>query len=397
MSPNSLPDVSGTKILDSNDLSKEDIVDLLSAEDEGEVKEDKEIKEDGEEDKEIKLEEEKEIEIDDEVDLVVPPRRQEILKKYPTVFKDFPFLEVAMFKSKQYTELLPTIDDAKEAIDKAETLDKFENDLSNGDIGNILSAAKKNDKAFSKIVDNYLPSLARVDQQAYLHIVGNMMKHTIINMVQEAKSSQNEALQEAAQILNQFVFGTSKFTEPKNLSTQDTEGDKQRTEIQEERAQFMRESFESKRDDLNTKISNVLKSTVDGHIDPKSSMTDYVKKNATRDALDNLDNLIHQDKNFVKTLDKLWEKAFQTRFSEMSIKAIRSAYLSKAKTLLPSVIQKARNDALKGLGKRATDDDKEEQPNRGVVSPGRASTTNRSTKKDEIPKGMSNKDFLMQD
>ena len=41
------------------------------------------------------------------------------------------------------------------------------------------------------------------------------------------------------------------------------------------------------------------------------------------------------------------------KFDKESTDRIKSAYLSKAKTLLPSVIKKARNDALRGLGRNA--------------------------------------------
>lgn len=408
MSPNSQPETK-VPLGGSNDLTKDDIIDLLSNDDENELKSELEPEkkiEKEEKEEELKKEEEPEkdeieIKVDEEeeepVELVTPFKRKEILKKYPEIFKDFPYLEKAYYSDQQYKEILPTLDDAKEAIEKAEILDRFENDLASGNIENILAATKEHgQKSFNKVVDNYMSALAKVDSQSYHHIVGNLIRHTIVEMVQEAKDSDSEALQQAAQILHQFIFGTSKFSNPKNLSNDSTdETNKERTEIQHERAQFIKETFETKRDDLNAKITGALKSTIDNHIDPKQSMTDYVKKNAVRDALDNLDVLIQRDTNFVKTLDKLWEKAFKDKFSETSIRNIRSAYLSKAKTLLAPVIQKARNDALKGLGKRKTEDNEEETDRRGPVSPSRASTT--KTKKDEIPKDMSNKDFIMQD
>lgn len=393
----------------SSELSIDGIVDLLNQDDteleiddktlKGKEKEETDEDEDKDKDKEkedepeIKLKEDEE-EIDDKVNLVTPFRRKDILKKYPEVFKDFPYLEKAYFRDQQFTELLPTIDDAKSAIEKAEAFDKFESQILSGNIDDVLTVVKEQDsKSFAKMVDNYLPALAKVDQNAYYHVLGNVMKNTIISMVKESRNSKNEALQTAAQILNQFVFGTSEFTKPENLSG-DTD-DEAKNELQQERAQFIKEAFETKRDDLNHKISNVLKSTVDSHIDPRQSMTDYVRKNAVRDALDSLETLMHQDPKFQPTIDKLWERAFKERFSKNSMDGIRSFYLSKAKTLLPSVIQKARNDALKGLGKRMKDDEEEETDRKGPIA--RVASTTQRTKKDEIPKNMRTIDFLMQD
>ena len=55
----------------------------------------------------------------------------------------------------------------------------------NGDIiFRSTSSEKENQEAFNKIADNYLPALKKVDQQAYYHVLGNVIKDTIITMVQ---------------------------------------------------------------------------------------------------------------------------------------------------------------------------------------------------------------------
>jgi hypothetical protein len=127
-------------------------------------------------------------------------------------------------------------------------------------------------------------------------------------------------------------------------------------------------------------------------------MTDYVKKNASRDAMDTLDNLINQDSRFKSLVDKLWERAFHEGFTRESTDRIRSAYVSKAKTLLPAVIKKARNEALRGIGKRVRDDEETStSERRGPIAPGKPRSLQsggKINKASEIPKGMSTLDFL---
>ncbi len=173
-------------------------------------------------------------------------------------------------------------------------------------------------------------------------------------------------------------------------------------EYQQQNQQRIYTQFESVKDDLQTKADNVLKSTIDSHLDPKGTMTDYVKSHATKEAFDNLENLISKDARFRSILDKLWEKAFQSNFDKPTTDRIKSAYLSKAKTLLPSVIKKARNDALKGLGSRSTDDTEELQltsDKKGPITPGRSTGPSSGKYKNakDIPRGMSTLDVLMKD
>jgi hypothetical protein len=371
-----------------------------------EADEDEEKIGDKEEEKELELEDDEEPD-EEELELITPVSRKAILKKYPTIFKDFPYIEKAIYREQAYTELLPTIEDAKEVVERVKNFDRFEQEVLSGSSESLLKTVKDTDPAaFNKIVDNYLGNLQKVDQPAYFHVVGNVVKSTILSMAREARASQNDNLLGAAQILNQFVFGGSDFVPPTNLSGEpNKEVDSEKNRLQAERAEYMKERFESSLEDLSGRVKNILKSTITQHIDPSNDMTDYVKKNAVKDALENLEELIEADSRFGTMKDKLWMKAVESNFNQKSLNAIRNAYLSKSKSLLKSVIQKSRNDALKGQGKRSKND-RDDVDTRPRTSQSRSANREESDrdrndtrplKKGEIPRGMSNRDFIMSD
>jgi len=410
------------------DMSKEDMIDFMASDDDtdvidipkpkGKEKEepkepkgkvditeddtDKEDEEDDVDDELKDIEDELKGPTEEDLELVTPVRRREILKKYPNLFKDFPYLEKAYYREQQFTELLPTIEDAKQAVAKSQTLDKFEADvIGEGNLTNILKAVKEeNPESFHKIADAYLTTLADVDQNAYMHVLSNVSKHTIIAMVQEAQRSNNEPLRLAAQILNQFVFGSSEFTPPSQLSKEKPKDGKPDAQ-QQQQQEWTKRQFDTTLSDLNTRVNNTLRNTIEANIDPRSSMTEYVKRNACRDALDQLNELIGQDTRFKSLVDKLWEKAFEDGFSKESTDRIKSAHLAKAKSLLPTVIKKARNEALRGMGKRVSDDTSDEKDRKGPIRPGRPSSKATDGKTDkgkvEIPRGMSTLEFLNSD
>src|SRR6187399_3217989 len=144
---------------------------------EGEGKETEDEEKDEEVDELKELEEELEGPKEEDLELTTPVRRREILAKYPQLFKDFPYLEKAYYREQQFTELLPTIQDAKTAVEKARFMDDIDQSLMSGDITTVLEAAKsENSDAFYKIADNYLPTLKKVDSQAYYHVLGNVVK-----------------------------------------------------------------------------------------------------------------------------------------------------------------------------------------------------------------------------
>lgn len=379
---------------------------------------DKEVPQAKPEKKEVKTPEEEPEESDDELELIepdediekldlakpedveveAPPRKKEILKEYPELFKKFPFLEKMMYRDRQYSELFGSFDDAREVADKSENFNNFESQLLAGNTEDILKGVKDSDeKAFNIIVDDYLPTLAKVDKEAYFHVVGNLNRRLIMEMVQEANDTNNDDLKQAALLVNQFVFGSSKFTAP--TLRVDKREEAKTSEVEQERLSFTRERFETARDDLQTRVDNTLRATISDYIDPKSAMSSYVKKNAVSDAMKILTSSIASDGSVVKNLDRLWRSAFDSKFSKDSLGKIQSFYLSKAKGNLKNAIIKARSEALKDLAPRRekeTDDVEEETPRRVSrnIAPGRPST---SKSKVGPSKGESVTDFFMRD
>jgi hypothetical protein len=338
---------------------------------------------------------------EDDLNIETPPRKKEILKKYPDVFKDFPFLEKMMYRDRQYTELFGSFDDAKELAERSETFSTFESQLLSGNTSDILREVKETDtKAFNMIVDDYLPALAKVDKEAYFHVVGNLNKRLIMEMVQEANDTDNDDLKQAALLVNQFVFGTAKFTAPVNRV--EKRNDAEHSEAEQERISFVRERFETARDDLQSQVDNTLKATIADYIDPRGNMSSYVKKNAVADAMKILTEAISSDPSVVKNLDSLWRNAFNNKFSKDTLSKIKSFYLSKAKGNLKNAILKARAEALKDASPRVPrekeKDDEEDSSARGArrqTTPGRPSQF--KGKNDGPKKGESVTDFFMRD
>jgi len=250
-------------------------------------------------------------------------------------------------------------------------------------------------KAFNVIVDEYLPTLAKVDKEAYFHVVGNLNRRLIMEMVEEANENGNEDLKQAALLVNQFVFGSSKFTAPTNRAVRESP---EKSEAEAERLSFVQERFETARDDLQSQVDNTLRATISDYIDPRGTMSAYVKKNAVIDAMKILTSSISSDPAVGKNLNKLWKAAFDNKFSKDSLGRIKSFYLSKAKGNLRNAIVKARTEALKDLAPRRekeTEEKEEETPRRSRnIAPGKPSTPQN---KSGMKKGESVSDFFMRD
>lgn len=371
---------------------------------EKEKEEDDEEDNDDEEEKEVdELEElEKELEGPDEkqLELMTPARRKDILTKYPKLFKDFPYLETAYYRDQKFTEVFPTIKEAEEASTTVKSFNDLQAKLKTGDIESVVTDIAKDQKAFYKLVDNYLPTLSKVSPDAYHHIVGNLMKYTIREMVGEATNSQNEELRKAATTLHTFIFGNTKWTPPTNLSGNDKpEDNKAESDLQQREREFAERKFNNAQGEIASRVDNAIKATIDQHIDPNKQMTSFVKDAAVEKAMRNVEKLISADTRFRTLLDRLWQNAADKDFAKSEMEKIKSACISKARTLLPTVIKSARQEALKGLHR--TRQEKEDEKNTDTTSSKDTPRSRRSADKGSISKdkyaGMSTMEAMMAD
>ena len=406
-----------------NELDKEDAAKPDKGEDEKPVKAGKKpAKDDDDEDEDIKIDSDEDVDEDeeiaikepddedderlrleeDDIEIDAPPRKKEILKEFPEVFKKFPFLEKMMYRDRQYTELFGSFDDAKELAERAEIFTGFEQQLLSGKTEEILKNVKETDpKAFDKIVDTYLITLAKVDKDAYYDVTNSVAKRIIVEMVKEANDSQNEELKQAALLMNQFLYGTSKFVPHAPRTTAEKAGEEQ-SEAEKERLSLLQERFETAKEDIQTRVDNTLRATISSYIDPKDIMTPYMKKNAVNDALQSLHSTLGRDTSFRKSLDKTWRSAYDAKYSKDSVNRIQSLYLGRAKGSLKAAIQKARVEALKDYTPAPRDKQEDEEPEEKTqakpektrLTPGRPS---QGTKKSEMKKGESVAEFFARD
>jgi hypothetical protein len=417
-----MPQQSSDGPIENRDLGVSGIVDLLDEETpetiplekpakepvKEETEETTEETEETEKEPEIKLadeddDEEKEPDInEEELEIIAPAKRSEILKAFPDLFKKFPHLEKAYYRDQKYSELFGTPQDAEQVIETAKTFNQFSDNLLKGNTENVLkSVREQSPEAFGKIVDNYLTTLKEVDERAFYHVMQNTLKSTVAAMVSEASRSNNEDLLAAARLLHQFATGTTEWKNPEPFSkTKPKEDVEQENELAKERMQFFQERFETVQGELQSRVDGVLKNTIDQNMDPKGSMTSYVKRVAVNEAMQTVQKQISTDSQFRRLLDRLWEKAAEDKFSKQSTEKIRSAYLAKAKSLLPNAIKQSRNEALRGLGKRVREETDETSPARNTTAKRESPTPQTlrgSNNRENASKGKSTFEFLNED
>lgn len=318
---------------------------------------------------------------DDEFKFVTPFKKSEVLKAYPDIFKKFPDMEQKIYKGQAYEEVFPTVKEAKESKEHLEVLERAEAALFSGDLTDILKSVKnEDDEAFKRIVEGFLPTINNLDRTSYVHVIGNVGKYFIENIVGEANrfpkdSDQQRQLMLSAATLNQYLFGTTQYTPPTKLAKEVTDGDKK---LKAREQELLSQRFSEIQSDLVERTQNQIKATINKYIDPKESMSMYVRSKAIDDCMKLLDQNIGSDEAFKAKLDRSWANVIESNFAKASQEQVRTAYLGRVQSVLLDIIKKVRADAMSGMNgspRKKLDEEEEDQPVKKSL--GKSSPTNR--------------------
>lgn len=371
---------------DEEEENKEDDDEEKGSKKETKEKDDEE--KENEESDEIKLEDEEEepVKLEEDDELVDPPfAKKAILKEFPELFKKFPGIEKSIYREKAYAEVFPTVADAKEAVERLEVLKGFEEKVFSGDLSGVLGALKEQEpQKYGEYVDNYLENLEKFDPKAFKHVSNKIVYQIADYIFRAGEQSQSEELKASGRWLYEQAFGKGNGQAPTKFNGEN-QPNPESEKLKKEKEEFERTRFETVRNDLQARTDNVLKSTINNNIDPKGQMSDYVKRQAVRDSMEKLDEVVSRDLRFKSVLDNLWKRAVESKYSQDSISKIRNAYLSKCRASLPEVLKLVRNEALKGLGKSSPNkNDDDESPKKRLPIGRSPSESNKgSGKKDK--------------
>lgn len=380
--------------------------------DETEDKEDKEPEPDEDEKEEDEAKEPK-LEIkdeDDDLELANIPKRAELKAAYPDIFKKFPALDNVIQREKQYSDLFPSLSEARAVKETVDRLQGFESELLSGDLEGTLKSVKTADEnAFNRMTDQYIATLFKVDKTAHLKLTNNIFKGVLKAVSDNYKDAEKDSNEEqfliAARILHKALYGTANITGP-DIAAVEKKDDPEKAKLETEKKQFEQTKLQDAVRSVTTVVYSSIERAVTDQIDPRNILPPYLKETLIRDVLNTLDKDMKSDRRFRDFIDRKWKAAQEVSYSDESKKAIRKALLEKARTLLPSIIRSKKAAALKGLTLKKRDieeDEKDESQSKGETREPRSEKSERKTfnrqDSDRLkPRpGESNRSFLMRD
>jgi hypothetical protein len=361
---------------------------------------DDETPEETDNDEELEVEDEDSDESEESDDELEPEETEEsrlrpsiktMMKDFPEldkILKKYPQLRDAYYREGKLSAFFPTVEDAEEAATKAESLDTFSQFLMDGSSKELLEAVGQNPESLKNFVTNFLPTLSEYNSDLFYEVSVPIVDTAIRNLYKRGQKLGNDNPKEAnnmmaaAKIMAHFLHGEYEIPEAKPVS-KDTQLDSERKKFNEEklsREKEIYEEFSTKVDDRSNKL--MTKYVMEG-LDPQNSLSDFTKSKIVEDVIEKIGRELQNDRAHMKLMDKYWKNARNERFSNQSAERILTAYLSRAKRLIPEIRAKVKAEAT-GVRKASgpTNGKRKTEVTGGSRSPQRSSNPNIPAKPD---------------
>jgi hypothetical protein len=306
---------------------------------------------DGESDGNSDGEEEEEILTEEEEVFAKELKFPEIKTKYPELFKDFPHLRHTFFHAKEYREIFPTVEEAKESASDTATLRSLESSLANGetaDVMGVLNSFKEvGDDVVENFASNFLPALQKVDQNLYYSTITPELVTFVRKLYDTGVRDENDNFKNAALVASKHFFGVPEVASgEQDINTSRKEKPKVDKELEAERNDFRNERYSSFYNDILQDSDSGLMASIQDGLDPKDVMNDAVKDLISERVMKEINKTLQSDTNHAKRMDGLWKKASDSNFNRESKPKITAAYLEAAKGIMPSIRSKVRSSVL---------------------------------------------------
>jgi hypothetical protein len=362
-------DTLGTGESETEDASDTDVDSILpddkdtedaETEDKGEEEdetsdEDKEVEEDLEE--ELLSEEEQEL---DEFVKRETPEYNDIKKKYPKFFKEFPGMRHTLFRMKAMDRVFTSVDEAKQVAAKHDDLIQLEAAVVGGEADKVIRGLKSMDAtAMEKFAEAVLPALFQEARPVHDRITGNVLSTALRVAQQQARSSGNKNLYNAVGHLSQFLFGKDAPPEASRRQTSpEIEAEKER--LNNERQQM----YDAKARDFQTDVvstgERLLRKELARGLDPQNVLPDFVKESIVESAIQKIGAAMDKDEAHLGTINQLWARAQRAGFSKEAKAKLVAAWFGRAKAiagptrrkLVASAVEKASGKPQRDINRR---------------------------------------------
>jgi hypothetical protein len=289
--------------------------------------------------------EEEEVEVEDEaeVDETLNASFSGLKKAYPDIFKKFPSLRNKIGREYAFSELYPTLDDARVANTKAEVFDHFNNEFNSGNAPEIIKALPDL-KTAEKFAEGILPALRAAHPDLLTKAVDPFVRMMLNKIDKDASNSGDKNLGLAAKYISKYLYGKAEI--PGLPVARTNEPDPEKEALKAQLSQVQQRDYYNFESSTNASVVRVLDREIKTLIDPKDTMSPKMQQMLISQVINELDEELKSNPSHMAKMRAFKEKALRSGLGAEHQSRMRSAYLQAARPALRTISQRIKAEAF---------------------------------------------------
>jgi hypothetical protein len=280
------------------------------------------------------------------------PTLTDIKKKYPNIFKEFPDLREVLFRENELSKHFGSVEEAETASIKAGSFDAIEAALLAGDATPIINQLATNaPESLASVVDNFLPSILSKSPDLYLRATVPVIEQFMFSAYEHGKNTNDANLMKSMQHAANYFTGKPEIPNPSRRQKPAGPHPAEQ-KLEEERKSWAETRFKEASTEVSTAIDSELESEILKGFSVQG-MTERQKSRFLEDVKAEIDLALGKDEAFKKSMGALWKRAASSNYPKDQRASIKSAFLARAKALVPGVRSRLRAEWFGDKGNSA--------------------------------------------
>lgn len=274
-----------------------------------------------------------------------------VRKTYPKFFKEFPEVAQAINKVHKFEQFIASPEDAEEAARKAVVFDQINEQLLDGQAeGFAETLSKANPQGFQTFAKNLFKELEDKHKDTYVRVATPMLRTALVTAIQDAKSASNDNLFRSAQHVARHIWGEKWKDVILGKNEEENKPSARETQLESQLRQFQDTQADNFEREWATEANNGLVEIAKGSFtkfDKEKNLTIGQKKYVISESRKLLGDRIKADSSIQSEMKSLLTKAAKAGYVGDWKARVTSAYLARAKNLLPAIQQRLILQELK--------------------------------------------------
>jgi hypothetical protein len=206
------------------------------------------------------------------------------------------------------------------------------------------------------VADNFLPTLLQKGGESlYLRATVPVIEQFLWTMTENGKATGNVNMVNAARHAANFIFGKPDVPDPNRRKGQEGPHPAEQ-KLEAERKTWEETRFKEASSEVSTAIDSELDAEILKGLDPEKKLSPRQRASLLGEIKKEIDTTLSKDQAFGRQMKALWSKAAGASYPKDQRASIKSAFLARAKALVPAVRTRLRSE---WLGEKApVNDDK---------------------------------------